>query len=616
MNSDRNYKNWPRYDDDLVNKIYVDEKVKESGGGTPSGDVEERLEALENTAATHTNDIININRDKLNASIYNTFISDEYNPLVVKVDGKIESYYQNTDPSLEWGTLLEKSSHVGDIWYDTTTQKTYVYYKDETTSPVSYYWQWQNVPTELIGRLNSKATMYSGVVPSNYSTGDYWIIPLDCYYNSSTLIECKQKDFNVGDTVPIGNYILTVESIDSEGKILTYSDNIPNNSTFDLTELIDNDSLTLQITSSSNFELPNNCYGGTICISINDSSNYSKDDWIPRNSYIPKDKTDIEYIKEQEVNNLIETTKTEINASIEQLDNSVNLQVETINTTIQNNDTRYNDAIEGAKEYSDSKNNETNETLNTLDIYTKEQVSIILSRLQVLEDQIVATVAKSGGNNLLRNSVGFKSADYWTIANSKIRHDYITSTNKLVTISFKYKKLSIDNFKVTLHRTENDFDTIIDSSLTVPEWTQVIYSYQSSVNNPYIEFNTIFTSTQDNDAEQNGVSGSKLIFNNGNTYVTDLMICYGDKTIWTPYFDEVYGKSHTLDASGLDLLDLLSNYKSHLDSNSLDFKNGNGDIESIFSKAETISDNFIANNTYTIGNLTITKIDDNNILEY
>ena len=181
---DRAYKNWPNYNDDLVNKIYVDLKVAE---GDSSGDIEElKQQVAQNTSniAANTRDIVNVNTNKLDKDTYNTFKAEEYNPLVVKVDGKIQSFYQSTDPSESWTTSVEKETHVGDIWYNTTNQKTMVYYKDTSSSPTVYYWQWQNVPTELLNTIDNKATIYSGVVPSNYKTGDYWIIPLNCYSNT------------------------------------------------------------------------------------------------------------------------------------------------------------------------------------------------------------------------------------------------------------------------------------------------------------------------------------------------------------------------------------------------------------------------------------------------
>ena len=82
------------------------------------------------------------------------------------------------------------------------------------------------------------------------------------------------------------------------------------------------------------------------------------------------------------------------------------------------------------------------------------------------------------------------------------------------------------------------------------------------------------------------------------------------------YFDEVYGKTHRLDVTGLDIIDEASNAKSHTDANSIDFYNSQGDLESQFSKALSITDNLIVNETIKMGNYITWRLDDNNILEY
>ena len=256
-NEKKAYNNWPQYDDDLVNKIYVDEKVKSSG----SEDIDQLREQVKtNTQNINSaqSDIVNLNNTKLNSSIYDTFISTQYNPLVIKVDGKIESYYQSTDPSVDWITGLEKNSHVGDIWYDTTTQKTLVYYKDTSTTPVSYHWQWQNVPIELIDSVNGKAKIYSGVIPTNYVAGDYWLIPLNCYTNTNSLVS-QTGEFEVGTTIKLGAYTLIVDTVDANNKIDTYHIDIPNNSNYDITDTLTDGMIVLSIISTSNFTLPSNC---------------------------------------------------------------------------------------------------------------------------------------------------------------------------------------------------------------------------------------------------------------------------------------------------------------------------------------------------------------------
>ena len=54
----------------------------------------------------------------------------------------------------------------------------------------------------------------------------------------------------------------------------------------------------------------------------------------------------------------------------------------------------------------------------------------------------------------------------------------------------------------------------------------------------------------------------------------------------------------------------------HLDTNSIDFRDANNQVESVFSKAETKTDNIYLANSINIGNLNMVKLDDNNIIEY
>ena len=166
-----NYLNWPQYDDEVANKAYVDSKLQD----IDTGEIKRELRTLSSTVALQSTSINNLTLNKLDNSIFNNFIENQYNPLAANVDAKIESFYQNTDPSTSWSTLLEKSTHKGDIWYDTASQRTYVYYEDTSTSPTSYYWQWQNVPTSLIDTVDGKGTIFVGTdIPSNPTEGDLW----------------------------------------------------------------------------------------------------------------------------------------------------------------------------------------------------------------------------------------------------------------------------------------------------------------------------------------------------------------------------------------------------------------------------------------------------------
>ncbi len=612
------YKNWPAYDDDLANKAYVDSEIE----ALSSGDIhelEEKVEQNTHDISTAQGDIVNLNNNKLDTSTYNTFISTQYDPLVVKVDGKIESYYQNTDPSTNWITGLEKNSHVGDIWYDTSTQKTYVYYKDTSTSPVTYYWQWQNVPIELIDSVNGKAKIYSGIIPTDYEAGDYWIIPLNCYTNTSS-ITSQTGEFSVGMTITLGNYELTVLTVDSDNKIATYSLNIPNTSNYDLTGTLTDGMVTIGVVSSSTFTLPTNSYGGSICIATSDGTTYSSSDWVNRNDYVPQDKAGLYALNEDlnqnvtDINNTINNNNIALNQTI--LDN-----VQTLNNTIDNNYNTLNTTINDNKtlvdlDIADLKQNDTD-----LETSLNNNISRIDNELIELEDRIVRNIRNtSGGINLLKNSVGFRNQLYWTIPSSNIiEQSYKTSAGKQISVNMKYKKSTSNYSKITLgyyiNGTFNEIYTILNTNVPVNTWTELSFSYLSSINNPVLRFNSEFTGVQDNDAESNGLSGSKLVFDTG-LEVTDLIIGYGEPKEWSPYFNEIYGKTYNLDMYGFDIRDSISDKNAHLDTNSLDFNDSNNVIEAVFSKTETRTDNFYSNNSINIGNLNIVKLDDNNIIEY
>lgn len=613
---DRAYKNWPKYDDDLVNKAYVDSSIQT--GGDIEG-LKEQVDANTKAIGTANTNIINLNLNKLDSDTYNTFISEQYNPLVLKVDGKIESFYQSSDPSINWLTTIEKESHIGDIWYDTTTQKTLVYYKDETSSPVKYNWQWQNVPIDLINTVNGKATIYSGVVPNNYKVGDYWIIPLNCYTNTSQ-IKSQTGEYVEGMQLTLGKYELEVLTVDENANILTYSINIPNISNYDISEEITDENIVVEIISTSAFELPTDCYGGSICISTSDGSTYDKSHWIKRNNYVPSDKVETLATKESVKTDLL-SINTTIEKTTRDLNDSFSMTIQTTTEKIYGDLNDVDIKLEGLDTYSKNKIDDLEKADN--EIYDKydKQYEDLTTQLAVLSDRITAYIQSTGGNNLIRNSVGFRGTRFWNLVNNNtnMEQEYRTYAGKTVTINFRYKKSTTSNALVVLGyyvgKTFNEAYTIFDSSSEVDDWTEIDFSYTTSVNNPVIRFNSTFTVSQDNDAEANGASGSKMIFANG-LEITDLMIGYGEKQPWTPYFDEVYGKTYNIDKEGFDIRDSASSQAMHLDTNSIDFKNPNGVVESTFSKTETKTDNIYINNTINIGNLNIIKIDDNNILEY
>ena len=557
-------------------------------------------------------------------------VNDAYNDLALKINGKIESYYQSTDPSTNWPTAAEKETHLGDIWYNTTNQKTFVYYKDSSTSPVTYKWQWQNVPIELIDSINGKATIYSGVIPTNYKTGDYWIIPTNCFNNTYSIPEASLQigNYTVGMNLKFGRYTLVVDAVDSNNKITSYHVDVPEHSNYSLADTIIDEDLTLTISSVSNFTLPNNCYGGSICIATSNGTSYDASHWIPRNDYVPSDLAG-RYSLAEDVNNYISELNNTIDSNYSTLDGKINGNYSTLDNKIDGNYSTLDGKINSNYDTFDNQINGqqgVNKKIDNVD--TKYDGLIngpdgVKADIQKLQDRLVANIRGTGGNNLLQNSVGFRQKLYWNEVNVNnvinIEQTYKTYPEQMVTIFFRYKTTDTNNIKVVLGKyigtTFSQVSELLNISSHDETWKDFSYTYKSSINNPVIRFNSTFIGQQDNDAESNGASGSKLIFNNG-LVITDLMIGYGEKQPWTPYYNEVYGKTYNLDKYGFDTREAASGKYAHLDANSLDFRTNAGDIESEFSKASTKTDNIYIANSFNIGKLRMVKLDENNIIEY
>lgn len=70
-------------------------------------------------------------------SALTNFINNTYKPgmssVTNQIDGKIETWFQTTDPATRWTTDAIKAKHVGDMWYHTTNKELRCYRKTTTT---------------------------------------------------------------------------------------------------------------------------------------------------------------------------------------------------------------------------------------------------------------------------------------------------------------------------------------------------------------------------------------------------------------------------------------------------------------------------------------------------
>ena len=99
-----------------------------------------------------------------------TYIDDLVADLQTQVDGKVQTWYQSTDPSSAWTTSDLKGAHTGDIWYNTSS-----------SVQKSYRWNgssWQEIkadpPDEVFDTIDGKAQIYISQPAPPYHVGDLW----------------------------------------------------------------------------------------------------------------------------------------------------------------------------------------------------------------------------------------------------------------------------------------------------------------------------------------------------------------------------------------------------------------------------------------------------------
>lgn len=123
----------------------------------------------------------------------NGVFKDSFNSLKTQIDGKIETWYQPTDPSEKWtrteeypwvdvnGNKIldvsgkeiilvwesEKAEHEGDLWHNTSDNTQWIY--------KSGIWQPQSIPDELLDKIDGKSSVYMVQPKPPYYKGDLWV---------------------------------------------------------------------------------------------------------------------------------------------------------------------------------------------------------------------------------------------------------------------------------------------------------------------------------------------------------------------------------------------------------------------------------------------------------
>lgn len=85
------------------------------------------------------------------------------NELTSEINKKVETWYQDSDPSVNW---TDKSIHEGDLWKDTRDNKEYIYRSGN--------WVEMPVPDVVFDQIDGKSSVYVTQPTTPYNVGDLW----------------------------------------------------------------------------------------------------------------------------------------------------------------------------------------------------------------------------------------------------------------------------------------------------------------------------------------------------------------------------------------------------------------------------------------------------------
>ena len=219
----------PKYDNDAVNLGYLNKRLKQSEKDITTDNNNSISKIPKNysippnppyykdSLLCYKNKIYKCNTTKLSgvfswndwsiAATDDTTVSDFINNIYElekleiqeQIDGKIQTYYQETDPSNEWKTDLEKAKHIGDYWYNTTNNTQWRYNRNTDTTPITYGWGQVNVPNSVFDLIDKKKSIYT-IKPTSYKKDDLWIIE-DTLSNEDLPTGTEENPIAKGDWV-------------------------------------------------------------------------------------------------------------------------------------------------------------------------------------------------------------------------------------------------------------------------------------------------------------------------------------------------------------------------------------------------------------------------------
>lgn len=118
----------------------------------------------------------NYTSDAAITDFINNNFANTVTDLTNQIDGKIESWFQTSDPSTDWTTAALKAKHVGDMWYSSSTKllKRYTgtgWTTIEDQKAIDAY----TAAEEAKGTADKKRQVFTATPYTPYSVGDLWL---------------------------------------------------------------------------------------------------------------------------------------------------------------------------------------------------------------------------------------------------------------------------------------------------------------------------------------------------------------------------------------------------------------------------------------------------------
>ncbi len=148
------------------------------------GNIEKRVQNAENEI-TKESIIDKISDTFTTQSQVNKSIDLSLVSIQEQIDGKIESYNQDNDPSVNWASAEMKLKHKGDIWYSPLVKKSKQW---NGTSWVNLEDATANIAKEL---AENKNRIFTTTPSPPYDKGDLWMTALDGTGDIKTCINTK-----------------------------------------------------------------------------------------------------------------------------------------------------------------------------------------------------------------------------------------------------------------------------------------------------------------------------------------------------------------------------------------------------------------------------------------